>query len=111
MKAREVAEKLNMIILTGDGDQEVTGLYTCDLLSWVISHASSGDMWVTVMNNLNILAVASLADVACIVLPENVEADEKLLERAQEKEITLIATSRSAANVIAEASKWIESER
>lgn len=111
MTARDVAEKLNMTILTGNGDKEVTGFYTCDLLSWVISHANSGDMWVTVMNNLNILAVASLVDVSCIVIPEGIEAYENLLERAKEKDITLIATERSAANVIIEASKLIESGR
>lgn len=108
MKARDIAEKLNLTILTGNGEREVTGFYTCDLLSWVISHANAGDMWVTVMNNLNILAVASLVDVSCIVIPEGIEAYENLLERAKENDITILATNRSAANVIIEASKLIE---
>ncbi len=110
MKVREIAERLNLTILTGDGEREVTGFYTCDLLSWVISHANAGDMWVTVMNNLNILAVASLVDVACIVIPEGIEAYENLLERAKEKEITILATDRSAANVIIEASRLVAAQ-
>jgi hypothetical protein len=100
MTVKEVAEKLGFSILTGDGEREITGFYACDLLSWVISHAKSGDMWVTVMNNINILAVASLVDVACIVIPEGVEIYDNLAERANEKGITILATELSAADAV-----------
>jgi hypothetical protein len=68
MKVKTLVEELGMTLITGDGEKEITGIYACDLLSWVISHAKTGDLWVTVMNNVNIVAVASLAEVACIVL-------------------------------------------
>jgi len=100
MTVKEVAEKLGFSILTGDGEREITGFYACDLLSWVISHAKAGDMWVTVMNNINILAVASLVDVACIVIPEGVEIYDNLAERANEKGITILATELSAADAV-----------
>ncbi|MBR6934813.1 MAG: AraC family transcriptional regulator [Clostridia bacterium] len=100
MTVKEVAEKLGFSILTGDGEREITGFYACDLLSWVISHAKNGDMWVTVMNNINILAVASLVDVACIVIPEGVEIYDNLAERANEKGITILATELSAADAV-----------
>ena len=100
MTVKEVAEKLGFSILTGDGGREITGFYACDLLSWVISHAKTGDMWVTVMNNINILAVASLVDVACIVIPEGVEIYDNLAERANEKGITILATELSAADAV-----------
>ena len=100
MTVKEVAEKLGFSILTGDGEREITGFYACDLLSWVISHAKAGEMWVTVMNNINILAVASLVDVACIVIPEGVEIYDNLAERANEKGITILATELSAADAV-----------
>ena len=100
MTVKEVAEKLGFSILTGNGEREITGFYACDLLSWVISHAKNGDMWVTVMNNINILAVASLVDVACIVIPEGVEIYDNLAERANEKGITILATELSAADAV-----------
>lgn len=100
MTVKEVAEKLGFSILTGDGEREITGFYACDLLSWVISHAKNGNMWVTVMNNINILAVASLVDVACIVIPEGVEIYDNLAERANEKGITILATELSAADAV-----------
>ena len=100
MTVKEVAEKLNFKVLTGDGEREIKGFYACDLLSWVISHARTGDMWVTVMNNINILAVASLVDVSCIVIPEGVEIYENLAQRANDKGITILATDLSAADAI-----------
>lgn len=108
MTVREIAEKLNLTIAAGDGEREVTGFYTCDLLSWVISHAKTGDMWVTVMNNINILAVASLVDVSCIVIPEGIEVYESLIARAGEKNITILTTPMASAEVIIESSKLID---
>ena len=103
MTVKDVAEKLGFRILTGDGEREITGFYACDLLSWVISHAKTGDMWVTVMNNINILAVASLVDVSCIVIPEGVEIYENLAQRANDKGITILATDLGAADAIIKA--------
>ncbi|MBO5077161.1 MAG: AraC family transcriptional regulator [Clostridia bacterium] len=107
MTVKEVADKLGLKILTGSGEKEIKGFYSCDLLSWVISHAGPGDMWVTVMNNINILAVASLVDVACIVIPEGVEIYENLAQRANEKGITILATDLSAADIIIKASDTV----
>ena len=49
--------------------------FCCDLLSIAMGQAPSGSAWVTVMSNLNTLAVASLADVACVILAENAQTD------------------------------------
>jgi len=58
---------------------------------------------VTVMNNINILAVASLVDVACIVIPEEIEIPEVLVEKAREREVTLLSTPMQAAELIIKA--------
>jgi hypothetical protein len=74
MKLSVLSEKLGLKVLT-DGDlseREVSGCYIGDLLSWVMGRASSGDVWITIMNNINIVAVASLTDCACILLCEGV---------------------------------------
>lgn len=108
MKVCEIAKVLGLTMVAGKGDREVTGFYTCDLLSWVISHANAGDMWVTIMNNINILAVASLADVSCIVISEGIEVYESLIERANEKEITILTTGKSAADIVIEAATLLK---
>ena len=73
-----------------DGEREISGVYIGDLLSWVMGRASSGDAWITIMSNVNILAVAALADTACIILSEGVKLGEEVLATAKEKDINII---------------------
>ena len=54
-------------VATPETDREITGVYIGDLLSWVMGRAQSGDAWITIMSNANIVAVAALADTACII--------------------------------------------
>lgn len=71
-------------------DREITGAYAGDLLSWVMGRAKEGDAWITIMSNINVAAVASLADVACVVFSEGVDPDEQLLDAAKAKGINLV---------------------
>ena len=103
MKISDILEECKLKLVTGNPDREIKGYYACDLLSWAISHANEGDLWVTVMNNINILAVASLVDVSCIVIPENIEIPQTLIEKAQEREVTLLSTPLQAAELIIKA--------
>ena len=82
-------------LIISDGDREITGVYIGDLLSWVMGKAQSGDAWITIMSNLNILAVASLTDTSCIILAEGVTLDEEVLSTARQKEINIISSSES----------------
>ena len=75
-----------------DLDREITVPFCCDLLSVAMGQAPSGSAWVTVMSNLNTLAVASLADVACVILAEDAQADENFLSKACAQGITVLAT-------------------
>ena len=94
MTVKELASALNLkIICMPDGDREVTGGYAGDLLSWVMGRAKAGDAWVTIMSNVNIVAVSTLADPACIVLSEGVAPEPETLKRAQEQGINIISTA------------------
>lgn len=75
-------------------DREITKPFCCDLLSIAMSKACAGCVWVTIMANINTLAVAELAEVAVIVLAEGVKFDEASFKRAEEKGITILATTR-----------------
>ena len=81
---KELADTLGWKLLAGeDGlDNPVDGCYIGDLLSWVMSRALSGNVWLTVMGNLNAIAVGSLTDVAGIVLAENAALDPEAKARA-----------------------------
>ena len=73
-------------------DRTVSGAYIGDLLSWVMGRASSDNAWITIMSNINVAAVASLSDVACVVLAEGVKLDEDILATASQKGINVISS-------------------
>lgn len=78
-----------------DPDRPVEGGYCGDLLSWVMGRAPGGGAWLTIMSNVNVAAVAALADTACVVLAEGVVPDPPLLDRAKAQGITLLGTGLS----------------
>lgn len=94
------ALSLNPICVT-DEERRCTGVYAGDLLSWVMSHAMPGDVWVTIMSNTNVIAVASLVDVACVILSEGVTLDEKDTALATEKGICVYSSNMSTYEICA----------
>lgn len=72
--------------------EQVSGAYCCDLLSWVIGRAGAQDALVTVMSNVNVMAVAVMAELPCVILTEGVKPDERALEKARENEIIVLSS-------------------
>ncbi len=90
MTVKELRENLNLQILSeSEPDRAVTGGYAGDLLSWVMGRAESGDAWVTIMTNRNVIAVAALADTACIIVAEDSAVEPDVISLASEKGINL----------------------
>ena len=82
-------------INVGDGtDRNISGLFCCDLLSIAMSKAPADSVWVTVMGNINTLAVAALCDVGCIVLAEGVSLDEAAQAKAVQQHISVLRTEQ-----------------
>jgi hypothetical protein len=75
-----------------NSDREISVPYCCDLLSVAMGRMPADSVWVTVMGNINTLAVATLADAACIILAEGSHLDEPALNRAKEQKITVFET-------------------
>lgn len=108
MTVKEFAERLKLNILTeGDLEREVTGCYCGDLLSWVMSRAREGDAWLTVMGNINSVAVAVLTDCACVVLTENSPLDEAAREKALQQGVTFLSGEKNAYELSVEISGLI----
>ena len=74
-------------------DREISGAYIGDLLSWVMGKAEAEDAWITIMSNINIVAVATLTDVSCILLSEGVIPDTDVLDVARAKGVNVLSTS------------------
>ena len=100
MTVAEMAERLSLKpIVAADETRPVTGGYAGDLLSWVMGRAKSGDAWVTIMSNPNVIAVASLVDVACVILTEGVTLEENERKLAEEKGVCVFTTEKSTFEV------------
>ena len=93
MKLQTILELPDCRVLSpGRPERDVSRVFCCDLLSIAMSRAPSDSVWVTVMGNKNTVAVASLTDVACIVLAEGVSMDKDSLEKASEEGIAVLST-------------------
>ena len=97
MNVKELIKKLNLeILVEGDLEREVTSCYIGDLLSWVMGRAPEDSAWLTVMGNINSIAVAVLADVSCIILVENSALDEEAKKKAEIQDVTILQTEENS---------------
>ena len=97
MTVKALSEQLGFKGLTMPSpDKEIDGAYVGDLLSWVMGNAEQGNVWITIMTNINTVAVATLVDVACILLAEDTNPDENVLKVALEKGVNILSTPLSA---------------
>lgn len=97
MTVRDLITKLSLeTLVEGDLDRPVTGGYSGDLLSWVMGRAKAGDAWLSVMGNVNAVAVCVLADVACLVLCENAALDDHARTRAELENVTVLRSTDTA---------------
>ncbi len=80
-------------------DREITCGYTCDLLSWVMAHGDEGMAWVTVQTHLNVIAVAVLSDMACVVLPENIRMEADSLQKARDEGMAVLTSPLTAYEI------------
>ncbi len=94
MKVSELAKTLGFKVFSSGEDRDAGGVYIGDLLSWVMGRAETDDVWLTIMSNLNVSAVAKLADVACVVLCEGVVPDGALLKKAEAEKIWLLGSDK-----------------
>lgn len=104
MKLSELVKQLDLECLTrlDFEDREITGGYCGDLLSWVMGKAKPGNVWITIMNNVNIVAVASLSDAACILLAESSNLEKGIIEKADEQDVVILRSSKTSYTLAAE---------
>lgn len=97
MQVSDLIKSLDLKTLTPDfEDRSVTGCYIGDLLSWVMGKAQANDVWITIMNNINIVAVATLTDCACILLCEGVTASPEILAKAASEGVIILSSEKTA---------------
>lgn len=76
--------------------QALCGCYIGDLLSRVLGRACAGGVWITIMNNINVAAVALMADIPLVLLAEDVVPAPELVEKCREENIGLWSAPQPA---------------
>ena len=107
MKVSELAEKLSLECINMADDTEVADCYIGDMLSVVMSKAPEGGAWLTVQTNINITAVSALVGLACVIVVEGMEIDDATVKKAQEQEITILRTEKTAYELAIKISELI----
>ncbi|MBK7479276.1 MAG: serine kinase [Bacteroidales bacterium] len=94
MKITDVIRELGLKVLSGhEGlENEVTGAYVSDLLSDVIGNGREGNVWITLQGHHNIVAVASLKDLAAIIIVKGIQPDEETIRKSKQENIPLLST-------------------
>jgi serine kinase of HPr protein (carbohydrate metabolism regulator) len=94
MKISRVIEQLGLVIISDESgtETEVTGGYVSDLLSDVMGNAKEGQVWITLQNHKNIIAVASLKDIPVIILVKGLKPDAETLARSHEENVMILGT-------------------
>ena len=95
MKVQELVDKLGLKVLSGANglDREIDGCYISDLLSDVMGNAMEGNIWITLQTHKNVMAVASLKELACVILVKDLVPNAETIEQSNDDGLPVLQTS------------------
>ncbi len=104
MTVKELIKKLDLKVYSGEAGIEntITGGYTSDLLSDVMGHAQEGQVWVTLQTHKNIMAIASLKDLAAVVLVKGFQPEEDTAAQSNLEGIPILGTTKQTFEITGE---------
>lgn len=94
MIVKDIMDELDLKLAAGASglNKEVDGVYACDLLSWVMAHAKAKDAWVTIQTHPNVVAVASLVEISCVIVPEDAQIEDESIKKANDLSIPILVS-------------------
>lgn len=101
MKVSDIVEKLGLKVISGRKglDRDVCGAYVSDLLSDVMGNAHEGQLWITLQVHQNVMAIASLKDMAAVILVKGLEANENTILHSNEEQIPILSTTQQTFEI------------
>lgn len=104
MKVKDLKDRLNLVLAAGEEglDRSFSGGYCGDLLSDVMANALEHNVWLTVQAHQNIVAVAVLKEISCIIITCGNRPDQATCRKADEEKIPLFLSDRTAFDLAAE---------
>ncbi len=99
---REIVSALSLEVVAGGEhlDRTVTGGYASDLLSCVMARALPGNVWITLQAHMNVVAVAALLDLSCVIITEGVRPEAEVLAKADERSIAVLLTTETTYAIV-----------
>lgn len=95
MHVSDLQAHLPLTHVAGPDACSFDGVYAGDLLSRAMSHIQPENLWITIMNNVNVIAVASLTEASAVLIAEDVTMTEEAKNAADEKGVPVYASSES----------------
>ena len=94
MKVSDLVNRLDLKVYSGETGLKntITGGYVSDLLSDVMGNASEGEVWVTLQTHQNVMAIASLKELAAVILVKGFEPDEDTMEHSNDEGVPVLGT-------------------
>ncbi len=102
MKLIELVEKLNLDVRSANENlqRQITGGYASDLLSDVLANGEEGNIWITLQLHHNIIGVASMKDLAGIILVNGREPEPQTVEKAEAENIPVMVSELSTFELV-----------
>jgi hypothetical protein len=110
MELETLVHELGLKVACAEGQlkKEVKGGYVGDLLSDVMANSKEGDIWITRQVHQNIVAVASLKDLAGIILIQGSEPALDTAAKANAEGIPILVTDLPAFEIVGQIYKLIK---
>jgi len=101
MQVSDILKDSNFTLINqSDVNNQINNVFACDLLSHAMGFAAENDLLITVLNNINVLGVASLLDFSGVVFSHNINVNEAIIKKANELEIPLLKTRLTTAEAV-----------
>ncbi len=85
--------EVKILVAPAEADTVVTGVYTSDLLSDVMTNAEEGQALVTIQAHQNTVAVARLVGIPLVVLCNNRVPDEGMMTAAVRERVAVMSSA------------------
>jgi hypothetical protein len=100
MKVRDLVKKADLdVLVEGDLEMEIGRAYVSDLLSDVMANTEAGSVWITIQTHTNIIAIATLNELAAIVVSSGKEPAAEALERARVEGVNILGTADTSFEI------------
>ncbi|MCW0482762.1 DRTGG domain-containing protein [Gaoshiqia sediminis] len=113
MKVSDLVEKLGLKVISGEKglNRVVDGAYVSDLLSDVMGNARENQVWITLQVHQNVMAIASLKDLAAVILVKGLTANENTIQHSNEEQIPILSTTLSTFDMAGKLYELLHAEK